>query len=788
VSERAPVGRASASEPDGDGVWGRSPQRGCGVSERAPTRRARPVSAVALLLLLGFGLVGCGDGGGDGGPEAVDRVLIVSLPGVGWSDVRDAHMPNLAAFVEDAAVGDVSTRIGRHDASTTEAYLTLSAGTRAVAPLVDTAVAVDRDETYGGVPTAEILERRLGYVPAGIAYLGMGAAVDANDDSPFGADVGTLGDALADAGVDRAVVANADAAEGFVSDEPPPDGAYARGAATALVDSEGIVPGGTVGRALLVDDADAPFGHRLDPDQVLAAFDGAWRGGDQFSAERSVVLVEASDLSRADAYAPRAAGAQRRALRAGALADADALLGRLLERVDPERDAVLLLSPVASASSPGLGIAALSGPGVDPALLRSATTRRNGYVQLADVAPTVLALLGAEHPDTVEGRAFQVRGASGGDRIGRLREASDEADFRASVLPAVVTVIVTALVGLALATWQRHRLGPRPRGVLAAAAFGVLAAVPATFLVGRIEAVGTDTLRYIAALVAITALIAAAAAGVERRWPGLGVTVGVAVIVAAIGLDVALGAPLQVNTVFGYSVAVAGRFVGLGNLAFALFGSATILLAALIVDRTGRRGLGVAIGLLAVVLLLEGLPMLGADVGGVASMVPAFGVTALLLAGRRIAWREALALGLATAAALLAFAFIDAARPEDVQTHLARLADHVLEGRWTTFFRSLSRRWQASLGGAELAAWLTVSALVVAAGVYATLAALGRVGPRVAARERHRPTVAAAAGLAVLGIIGLVANDSSVAVPLTMFIVIVPVVALRAVGAPGVTR
>jgi hypothetical protein len=48
--------------------------------------------------------------------------------------------------------------------------------------------------------------------------------------------------------------------------------------------------------------------------------------------------------------------------------------------------------------------------------------------------------------------------------------------------------------------------------------------------------------------------------------------------------------------------------------------------------------------------------------------------------------------------------------------------------------------------------------------------------------------VAAAAGLAVLGIIGLVANDSSVAVPMTMFIVIVPVVTLRAVGARTVVR
>jgi hypothetical protein len=745
-------------------------------------------AAVALLAVLGLGLAGCGGSGEGAVPEPVDRVLIVSLPGVGWTDVRDGDTPNLAAFVEDAAIGDISTRIGRHDASTTEAYLTLGSGTRAVAPLVDMAVAVDRDETYGGVPTAEILERRLGYVPAGIAYLAMGAAVDANDNSAFGADIGTLGDALSDAGVDRAVIANADAVEGFVSDEPPPDGSYARGAATALVDADGIVPSGTVGRSLLAGDPDAPFGHRLDPEQVLAAFDGIWSGGDGFSPHRSVVLVEASDLSRADAYAPRATGAQRRALRARALADADALLGRLLERVDPERDAVVVLSPVASASSPGLGIAALRGPGVDTELLRSATTRRDGYVQLADVAPTILSLLGEEPPDTIEGRAFQVRGGSGDDRIGRLTDASAEADFRDSVLPAVVTIIITGLVVLALATWQRQRLGPRHRSVLAAAAFGLLGAVPATFLVGRVEAVGTDTVRYFAGLVAITAVLATAAALVERRWAGLGAMVGVAAIVIAIGVDVALGAPLQVNTVFGYSVAVAGRFVGLGNLAFALFGSATILLAALIVDRTGRRGVGLAIGLLAVVLLLEGLPMLGADVGGVAAMVPAFGVTALLLAGRRIGWREVVALGVATGVALLAFAFIDAARPEDVQTHLARLADQVLEGRWTTFFRSLSRRWEASLGGAELAAWLMVSALVVAAGAYATLAALGRVGPRIQARERHRPTVAAAAGLAVLGIIGLVANDSSFAVPMTMFIVIVPVVTLRTVGGQGVMR
>jgi hypothetical protein len=53
-------------------------------------------------------------------------------------------------------------------------------------------------------------------------------------------------------------------------------------------------------------------------------------------------------------------------------------------------------------------------------------------------------------------------------------------------------------------------------------------------------------------------------------------------------------------------------------------------------------------------------------------------------------------------------------------------------------------------------------------------------------RERHRPTVAAAAGMAVLALAGLVANDSSFAVPATMLIVVVPVLVLRVLADPPV--
>jgi hypothetical protein len=45
--------------------------------------------------------------------SAIDRVLIVTVPGVGWRDLDRLHTPVLRGFVEDAAVADLSTRAPR---------------------------------------------------------------------------------------------------------------------------------------------------------------------------------------------------------------------------------------------------------------------------------------------------------------------------------------------------------------------------------------------------------------------------------------------------------------------------------------------------------------------------------------------------------------------------------------------------------------------------------------------------------------------------------------------------
>ncbi len=498
-----------------------------------------------------------------------------------------------------------------------------------------------------------------------------------------------------------------------------------------------------------------------------------------------MVLVEASDLTRAASYAPRVTSTQRRQMREDALRAADELFGRLLREVDAERDAVLVVAPVAPAGEPALGVAALSAPGAPDGLLRTATTRRDGYVQLADVTPTILHLLGAEQPDEIEGRSFRATTTSDEPRREGLVAAAEAAEFRDQMLPVVTIAFIVVLALLLLAVYRRANLADPARAAIPHVGHGVLGAVCGTYLVGFADPPVSEIGRLVAWVVGAAVLVSVLALLAERRWAGAGTVVALGAVLTVIAVDVLVGAPLQVNTTFGYSVAVAGRFSGLGNLAFAIFGSAAVLMAAVLAERFGDRGRQAGLIVLAVVLLIEGLPMLGADVGGILAMVPAFGITAWILAGRPVRWSTVLWFGAAAGATVLLFAFVDWARPVANQTHLSRLAEHVVDGRWTTFFTSLSRRWQASFGGPASAAWATVGILVAAVVAYVVLVAVRQIGPRALPRHRHRPTMAALSGLAVLALVGLVANDSSFAVPATMLIIVVPVAVDRVVRLDG---
>jgi hypothetical protein len=244
------------------------------------------------------------------------------------------------------------------------------------------------------------------------------------------------------------------------------------------------------------------------------------------------------------------------------------------------------------------------------------------------------------------------------------------------------------------------------RRVLAATRVTALAcaAVPvSTYLANLVPwwSAGRPLFALAAALAAADALVVAVAlAGPWRRTllgPG---TVVVAATAITIGLDLLTGTPLQLNSLMGYSPLVGGRYYGLGNIAFSVFATSTLLTSVGVAQWLVRRGngdgndgdhdggngnartwaLAVVLGLGLSAMALDGLPLWGADFGGVIAFVPGLAVSVLVVAGKRISLVRLAAFCAAGGFAVLAIAFLDHLRPPAGQTHLGRFFGDLLHG------------------------------------------------------------------------------------------------------------
>jgi hypothetical protein len=740
---------------------------------------ATAVAVLALTVTLtgvGTGPAGATDDGSPAAPAspacrgAVCRVLVVSLPAVSWADVTSERLPNLERVFADAAIADLATRSVRQRTSPGDGYTALGAGARAIgagAPGQNFQPA----EPYGDSAAAQVFERRTGRaLRRGTGALWIPSIVDANDGLPYDAVAGALGSTLREHRVGRSVIANAD------EDElEPEDLRYHREAALAMMDETGRVPRGRVGPQLLERDPDAPFGLRLDRDAVAAEFREAWN-----ASPRTVVLVEGSDVARAAAYRPRAVPEQRARMRTRALRATDRLVGELLEEVDPARDAVLVVGPYHSARRRELTVAALRAPGIDPGYLRSATTRRTGFVGLVDVAPTILSLLDIERPDAMEGRAFTVREDPDpfAERVRPLVRANRAAVFRDNTIGTATAALVAMtliLAGAALLVLGRG--GTRWRLVLELGALGVLGYLVGTFLAGLLPFFRWPGTYYLGFLILVAVAYAVACHLLGRRHPADALLYGLGGMLVLHLLDAFSGARLEFNTVFGYTATIGIRLAGLGNPGSAQACASALLVAALVAWRVpppaGRR---IAIAVLAVTVVAVGGPSWGQDFGGAISAAPAYVLLVILLSGRRVNARIAALLGVILVAVGLAVGFADLARPADSRTHVGRFFEKVGDEGVSGFTTVVGRKASLMLKTFGNTGWV-----LLVAGVLGTLAYVAWRTDRLRALGRAVPTLPAAlVSYAVLVVLTTLLNDSGVAITGMMLAVLLPTLVVLA--------
>jgi hypothetical protein len=474
-----------------------------------------------------------------------------------------------------------------------------------------------------------------------------------------------------------------------------------------------------------------------------------------------------------------------------ALATFDAAL-RKIDQSRPARS-VLIVAGIAEAGAneARLHVAVAAGDGFRGGWLRSPSTRRTPYVQLSDLAPTAMALLGEDVPESMAGRPL-TGGGSGRPRdyIPALADTDTAAVGQRDALgPFFAGLGVASLVvygGLFFLLKRRRTTNPRTLKAWGVAALGLAAVPAATFVANLVPwwrsplpalALGATVLGVCAAIVAL------AYAGPWRRWIAGPVVVVCAVTTVVVLVDGVTGATLQINSMLGYNPLVAGRFVGFGNIAFAAFGAAVMLLAGLLAyGRQRAAALGVVLGIALPTVLVDGLPNWGADFGGVLTFVPAFAVLAMLVARARIsAGRLLLALGAGVGLVAL-IGIVDYFRPVEARSHFGRFVASVLDGSASaTVYRKILTSLDLLFTGPHTVAAL---ALVVWLGwlVFRPPATLRE------AYEQIVPLRTALIGVVVLSAIGFATNDSSVAVPIVAGMVALPATFALCAAAAARTR
>lgn len=448
--------------------------------------------------------------------------------------------------------------------------------------------------------------------------------------------------------------------------------------------------------------------------------------------------------------------------RLAALAAVDATVAADLTGAGSDTDVLVVgLSEGPGESTAQLHVAMATGPDFPRGGLRSPSTGRTPYVQLVDVAPTVLSLLGEPVPDVMDGQPWRVDGPAPSvadlDDLDTLAVQSK----RATVPFFVIVLVLQAVLLVAL------RRRPRPARLVALVGTAVLGASYAANLVPWWR-----TPAPLLALLAVSLALAAAAAALAARTsnPVGWVCAGVATV---IGLDLVTGATLQMGSVAGYSALVAGRFAGIGNVAFGVYATGALLGTALLAGR--RPALVVALAGLAAVAV-DGAPPWGSDVGGVLALLPAFVVLGLLLTGTRVSVARLVLAALAGAAVVVAFALADHARPAADRTHLGRFVDQVRDG---TAGDVLHRKASAVLGLLFHSPVTALLPLVVAAAVWLV------VRPPAPVARAFDAVPALRHGLLALGVaclIGFAVNDSGAAVPALALAVAVPATTAAVLG------
>ena len=328
--------------------------------------------------------------------------------------------------------------------------------------------------------------------------------------------------------------------------------------------------------------------------------------------------------------------------------------------------------------------------------------RQVGNVQLLSFLPTIADTLridfeGPKYQTTSRPSASTTPSASFASYVGDLADSADRAtairgvrnQFIRSLSFAAIGFFLVSIVALS-APVGRRLFRYRAVGILWNLAGLTVSAVPVASHILTMTYAWWRSSNTEVSLIGGSWLlafgIAIAARALLGHWKLGPFTLIMALTGGLILADVATGSRALADAPIGFNTLVGARFYGLGNEAFALEATGTLLTLAVLATVLVRFGLsrGVSAGIIGALGLAAAaigvMPSMGADFGGVLAILPALAVLVLVVGGYELTLRRVLLVGGGAIGVAGAVAIADWMRPASVRTHLGAFVQSVLDG------------------------------------------------------------------------------------------------------------
>ena len=649
-------------------------------------------------------------------PSPVSQVVLVLWHGMEWEDIQDFNGNQSQAF------GVMNTRVGG-GLGVEGAYLSISAGARGVGTAGAGSFFMDYEPNHftlhTGLPPGSIVQPLIGQVITG-------------QEVNYTVIPGALGSALTAAGRKVTAYGNSDTVE------------PKRWAGMVAMDQSGRVFDGDVGRRILLEDEDYPYGVRTNY-ELLAAY--------VLANDSDLIVVDLGDPYRFGEYVPNLMSHQASRLRERMRNEGRDFLTRLAAQI--REDSVIVAAapyPGTERVEQGQWLTPILFLGMGSGLPVSGTTRWPGLITNMDIAPTILELLGVEESEPMIGRSVRIEPAyQGYDRVRSLEERLlGVARYRGVVLRILVAIQIVLYIG-SLGLLITNRIVPK-----VAIQFFQMALIIWLALPGCLFALSGG-----AFLMAVfgTGLILTyffTQSSVQTVMAAALMTGGLII------LDIVTGGWLIRFSYLGYDAVGGARFYGLGNEYMGILIGSVIMGWALMAQLSNFPQWvlqGVGIILFAGALVIIGAPSWGTNVGGAITAVLGFGVTLGAVWNMKIRLRTVLMVLLLVGAVLGLLMAVDSGKPVDQQSHIGQTVSLLKRDGWKAIVSIIQRKRSMNFKLMRYSIWSR-----------AFIAALGVMGASFIWPSSFirwlvdtYPIIAKGIGGVVVGSVGaLVFNDSGV--------------------------